>query len=166
MLESVLFVGATAVLLLTAVLVVMARSPLRAALYLICSLCTVAMLYILLEASFVAAMQVLVYAGAIMVLFVFVIMLLNITEEQSKGIQPTFAKVLGGLSIVYIAGKLAWAATTVGAGNAPAGEIDGTVASVGTLLLTDYLFGFEAISILLLVSVIGAVVLGMNKRAA
>ena len=86
----------------SALMMVLARSPLRAALWLIGSLCAVALLFLLLEAPFVAAMQVLVYAGAIMVLFVFVIMLLNLGPDAS--VRPAYlsvAKVLGALGAGY-----------------------------------------------------------------
>jgi NADH-quinone oxidoreductase subunit J len=142
-----------------ALLVVLARSALRSALWLILTLCSVAVLFLLLDASFVAAMQVLVYAGAIMVLFVFVIMLLNLGPEGS--VRPAYvsvAKVLGALAACYFTYQV-MAKVAGGEGKA----VDGTVATIGKLLLTDYLFGFEAISVMLLVAVLGSVVLGLKR---
>jgi NADH-quinone oxidoreductase subunit J len=142
--------------------VVLARSALRAAVYLIAALCCSALLYVLLEAPFVAAMQVLVYAGAIMVLFVFVIMMLNLGPEGSG--RPAYlsvAKLLGTLAVVAVVYRLVSAALALGGG--PGQPVDGSVKAVGRALLTDYLFGFEALSLLLLVAVVGAVVLGLKR---
>jgi NADH-quinone oxidoreductase subunit J len=161
MLTTVLFALGAGAMLVSALAVILARSPLRAALYLICSLCSAALLYILLEASFVAAMQVLVYAGAIMVLFVFVIMLLNLTEGPKQPIRGPIAKIMGAAAVFYFAWQIGSAALMLSSGNGA--PVDGTVKGVGTLLLTDYLFGLEAISILLLVAVVGSVVLGMKR---
>src|SRR5262249_1035174 len=120
-----------------------------------------ALLYVLLDAGFVAAMQVLVYAGAIMVLFVFVIMLLNLGSEASRPAYLSVAKVLGSGACVYLGVRVAQdVRVLMGAAGKP---IDGSVAAIGRLLLTDYLFGFEAISVLLLVAVVGAVVLGLKR---
>jgi NADH-quinone oxidoreductase subunit J len=160
-LELGLFVVGAAGALLSALAVVLAHSPLRAALYLIASLCSVALLFILLDAGFVAAMQVLVYAGAIMVLFVFVIMLLNLGTVGGRPAYLSLSKVMGGVAVGYLSWRVGEAALAIGSGEGKA--VDGTVKSIGTLLLTDYLFGFEAISILLLVAVVGAVVLGMKR---
>jgi NADH-quinone oxidoreductase subunit J len=161
--EPALFIAGATGAILSAVFLVFSRSPLRGALYLIASLCSVALLYVLLEAGFVAAMQVLVYAGAIMVLFVFVIMLLNLDSGGARPAYLSVSKVLGAGAVGYVAFRVGDAALTMGAG---AGKpIDGSVKAIGTLLLTDYLFGFEAISVLLLVAVVGAVVLGMKRLA-
>jgi NADH-quinone oxidoreductase subunit J len=159
--EVFLFVFAAAGLLVSAGAVIFARSPLRGALSLIISLCFLAVLFILLDASFVAAMQVLVYAGAIMVLFIFVIMLLNLTPTATKPIYLSFSKLLGGLAALYFAGRIAQGALRYGAGSGKA--VDSTVKAVGTLMLTDYLFAFEAIGVLLLVAIVGPVVLGMKR---
>ena len=152
------YIGAAGAVV-SALMMVFSRSPLRAALWLIATLCAVALLFVLLDATFVAAMQVLVYAGAIMVLFVFVIMLLNLGPDAS--VRPAYlsvAKVLGALGAGYFTFRIITSASGGGAGK----PVDGSVKAVGTLLLTDYLFAFEAISILLLVAVVGAVVLGLK----
>jgi NADH-quinone oxidoreductase subunit J len=154
-----LFYAGAAGAVVSALLVVLSRSPLRAALWLIATLCCVALLFLLLDASFVAAMQVLVYAGAIMVLFVFVIMLLNLGPDASA--RPAYlsvAKVLGTGAAVFFTVKIVVSVT-----GGPGRPVDGSVKSIGTLLLSDYLFAFEAISVLLLVAVVGAVVLGLKR---
>lgn len=160
--ESVMFWGAGIGLVIMSLLVVIARSPLRSALALIAALCMQAVLYILLDASFVAAMQILVYAGAIMVLFLFVIMLLNLRPDAQR--RPAYValggKVLGGGAVAYMAYRILQGLVgSRGVGQA----VDGSVKHIGVLLLTDYLFAFEAISVLLLVAVVGAVVFGMRK---
>lgn len=162
MLADILFYMAGATLLVSALGVVFAKNPLRGALLLIVALCSMAMLFVLLDASFVAAMQILVYAGAIMVLFTFVIMLLNLQPGMSgRAFYWSWSKTFGALSGVYL-----FVLIMRGAGllSASAGQpVDGSVKTIGRLLLTQYLFGFEAISVLLLVAVVGAVVLGLKR---
>jgi NADH-quinone oxidoreductase subunit J len=157
-----LFYFAAIFMLASAMGVVLAKSPLRSALWLIVTLASLALLYVLLDAPFVGAMQVLVYAGAIMVLFVFVIMLLNLQPgPHGRPAYLSIAKVLGSAAALYV---LYAVLRGTGAATGTAGAaVDGSVRSIGRLLLTEYLFGFEAISILLLVAVVGAVVLGMRK---
>lgn len=157
-----LFYVAGLATLAAAVGVVLARSPLRAALLLIVSFVFLSLLYVLLDAGFVAAMQILVYAGAIMVLFVFVVMLLNLQPRVS--LRPAYvsvAKTLGSVSAAYLLFVLVRGAS--GATVSSGGTVDGTVRNLGRLLLSNYLFDFEAISILLLVAVLGAVVLGLRR---
>lgn len=162
MIAAILFYIAAAGLVASALGVVLSKSPLRAALRLIVALCCLALLYVLLEASFVAAMQILVYAGAIMVLFVFVIMLLNLQPGSRGQSYLSTAKVLGSLAAAYLFYVVARGALG-NDGTGGGGVLDGSVKNVGRLLLTDYLFGFEAISIMLLVAVVGAVVLGLKR---
>lgn len=161
--ELFLFVVAAAGLLASALAVIMARSPLRGALALIIALCFLAVLFVLLDAAFVAAMQILVYAGAIMVLFIFVIMLLNLAPSASKPIYLSISKLLGGLAALYFAARIAQGALHSGLASGPGKAVDATVKSVGRLMLTDYLFAFEAIGVLLLVAIVGPVVLGMKR---
>ncbi|MEZ4272019.1 MAG: NADH-quinone oxidoreductase subunit J [Myxococcota bacterium] len=160
MTAGILFWAFASAMIISALAVVLSANPLRSALYLIASLCCAAVLYVLLDASFVAAMQILVYAGAIMVLFVFVLMLLNLGERPRRAsLSPS--KLLGTAAIVYITTRIASEALHAKLG--PGQIINSSVKNVGTLLLTDYLFGFEAISVLLLVAVVGAVLLGLKR---
>ncbi len=159
MTHTLLFYVGAAVSVAAAVGVVLARNVLRGALLLIVSLCGVALLFLLLDAPFVAAMQILVYAGAIMVLFVFVIMMLNLGPERTN--RPAYfslAKAAGVLAAGYFAYRIIGDAT-----GGPGKPLDGSVKRIGTLLLSDYLFAFEAISVLLLVAVVGSVVLGLKR---
>ncbi len=159
---TILFYLAAVGLLGSAGAVILSRSPLRSALALIVALAFLALLYVLLDAPFVAAMQVLVYAGAIMVLFIFVIMLLNLQPGGSgRPAYLSIAKGLGTLASVYVFYAILRGSGAVGPTAGAA--VDGSVRNIGRLLLTNYLFGFEAISILLLVAVVGAVVLGLRK---
>jgi len=119
-------------------------------------------LYLTLEAQFVAAVQVLVYAGAIMVLVVFVIMLLNLGNEQAltenRGLRSTLATLIGAVFAVQII--LVTVAEPTGANALPSRAVEiGTTESIGQSLFTQYLFPFEAISLLLLAALIGSVVL-------
>ena len=160
-LATLLFYVGGAGLLATALAVVLARRPLHGALWLILCLCHVALMYLLLDATFASAMQLLVYAGAIMVLFVFVIMLLNLQDSQQRPPYLAWSKVLGTVAIASIAYRIVSLVLREPSG--PGRAVDGSVKSIGALLLTDYLFAFEAVSVVLLVAVVGAVVLGMRR---
>jgi NADH-quinone oxidoreductase subunit J len=125
----------------------------------------VAGVYALMSAHFLAILQVLVYAGAIMVLFTFVVMLLGREETEPWSLRAPVTRALGVLALGY----LAWVFLRVFLTGAPAlpppAATDfGTVAAVGRALLTDLLFPFELISLLLLVAVIGAMVVARNPR--
>ena len=159
---ALVFAGTSVVLVAMALYVATAQNPLRAALALIVALANVAVLYVLLDAPFVAAMQVLVYAGAIMVLFLFVIMLLNLGPEAAKRpIYLSVSKLAGALAALYFVIRILLGTSHVrGTVGKP---LDGSVAHIGQLLLTDYVFNFEAISVLLLVAVVGAVVMGLKR---
>jgi len=149
--------------LVMGVLVVFHKNPISSALSLIVVLFCTSALYVLLQASFIAVIQVMVYAGAIMVLFVFVIMLLCLQSGGASRLPHwSGSKVLGALAVVYLLFVIAGRSRVL-AGGKLAATIDGSVQKMGQLLLSDYLFGFEAISVLLLTAVVGAVVLG-HKR--
>ena len=161
-LHSWLFIIGAAGLLMTSVAVIASRSPLRSALWLIVSLLLMAFNFVLLDGSFLAAMQVLVYAGAIVVLFTFVVMMLNLGPDAIR--RPpewSVAKLLGVAAVAFVAMSVVTRVLALGgtAGKA----IDGSVKSVGRAMLTDYVFGFEAIALVLLVAVVGSVVLGLKR---
>jgi NADH-quinone oxidoreductase subunit J len=120
----------------------------------------------MLSAHFLAALQVLVYAGAIMVLFIFVVMVLNRDESEPWAWSGVFTKVVGVFALVYLLAKIGYHLRNVSASRPDMPPADfGTVAEVGTLLFTDYLFAFEAVSILLLIAVVAAVVLAKRRAA-
>jgi len=149
--------------------VVFHRNPVHCALLLVGVLLSVSGLFVLLHAPFIAALQVIVYAGAIMVLFLFVVMLLNVTGESSI-LTPGAAKGFGILFALLGFVELLWTVVS------PAGESSGlpeavlpgdfgSPAAIGRILYTVWLFPFEITSILLLVAVVGAVVLAKRKFA-
>jgi NADH-quinone oxidoreductase subunit J len=120
-------------------------------------------LFVLLHAFFLAAVQVLVYAGAVMVLFLFVIMLLDLKEEQRRRI-PVLSAALGLLAVVAIAsvviGRL-WNGPFINAVSAPTTE--GTTSILGESLFTQYVLPFEIVSLVLLVAMIGAILLSKKE---
>ncbi len=153
--------------LLSALGVVLLRNAIRSALSLIMCFFCLAALFLLQSAELLAALEVLVYAGAIMVLFVFVIMLVeNKDEEEARSLLGSPAtlplKVLGVLGLGVGLGRAV--AATRFAPHAPLAEDFGTVGGVGYTFLTRYLFHFELTSILLLVGIVGAVIVSKRGR--
>jgi len=160
-----LFFGLAGVALISGVLVVFQTHPLRSALWLIVNFFAVAGIYLLLHAEFIAAIQIIVYAGAIMVLFLFVIMLLNLRQPEEPSKQPFAAqKVMGVALSVAAALFLSYGLAKVKlAPAAPAQPGLGNTESIAKLLFTDYLLPFEVTSVLLLVAIVGAVVLSKTR---
>ena len=140
------------------------RSPINSALSLVVSMLALAGLYILLEAQFVGLIQVMVYAGAIVVLFLFVIMLLNLRGSGAAGAEnQPIAKALGAL--VAAAGTL-WLARTLAAARAPWPDVDesfGTTRAIGEALYTDYVLSVQVAGVLVLAGIVAAVVLAKKK---
>ena|SRR5688572_12629439 len=150
--------------ILSALLVVFSRNAVYSVLYLIITLFSIAGHYVLLNAQFLAAVHVIVYAGAIMVLFLYVIMLLNLNEavEPQKGtLQKIAATISAGTLLVLLIGALKGADAVVG--ELIPSEM-GYVENLGKVLFTDYLLPFEITSILLLAAMIGAVMLGKPEK--
>jgi NADH-quinone oxidoreductase subunit J len=153
----------------TGLAVVLVRNPIYCALSLIVNFFLLAVMYLILRAEFLAAIQVIVYAGAIMVLFLFVIMLLNLGGEETKDKlralrAPAF--LLGIILLVEVVAALRYSASFRVNPPFPTfypfvqPELYGGVREIGRLLFTDYLLPFEATTVLLLIAVVGAVVLG------
>ena len=167
--EQLFFYIFSVLAITSGLMVVVSRSPVRSALFLINTLFCVAGLFVLLNAHFLAAIQVLVYAGAIMVLFLFVIMLLNLNPEAGEMKKLFTVKILGTASAVFFLGEvllLIGRGSSLGiSGAASAAEIaqEGNTRLVGKLLFTEYLLPFEITSILLIVAIIGVVVLAKRK---
>ncbi|MGE6756545.1 NADH-quinone oxidoreductase subunit J family protein [Corallococcus interemptor] len=164
--ELVLFGVFAVMTLLSAGMVITARSPINSAMALVSTFFFLAGIYVLLWAHTVAAIQVLVYAGAIMVLFLFVIMLLNLGDAPHRG-KPSATRLLGGASAL---GLLAVLAVTLGRMDAQPAQLDakgqaafGTLASIGETIYTTWLLPFEAVSLLLLVAMVGAVVVAKSR---
>ena len=160
-----IFFALAGIALISGVLVVFQTHPLRSALWLIVNFFAVAGIYLLAHAEFIAAIQIIVYAGAIMVLFLFVIMLLNLRQPEEEGPRPKFGQKLAGVTLAILSAFiLAYGfsqAKVPMAKEAPAGL--GNTESIARLLFTDYLLPFEVTSVLLLVAIVGAVVLAKSK---
>ena len=155
----------------SAILMVANRNPVRSALFLVVNFFVLSLFYVTLSAQFVAAVQVIVYAGAIMVLFLFTIMLLNLGSpaalKESGGLQAPVAILLG---LVFISALGAAGAISTGLGASRATDetlrYGGTVEAVGKGLFDanlPWLFPFEVTSILLLVGIVGAIVLAKRR---
>ncbi len=148
-------------------MVITRRNPVIAALYLILNLFCLGGLYLTLHAQFIAVIQILVYAGAIMVLFVFVIMLLNLGDEQrlaeAISVRKVFAAGLTFGLLMEVLSIVGFPDAGLPPGNLQKGIDIGTVEYIGRELYTTYLFPFEVTSILLLAAIVGAVVLAKKK---
>jgi NADH-quinone oxidoreductase subunit J len=140
------------------------RNPVTAVMSLVATFFGLAALYATMSAHFLAVLQVLVYAGAIMVLFIFVVMILNREEVAPLALRPL--RVLGVLAGVYLFVKFVdvVAVGLPAAVPSPPSDTFGTVAAVGEMLFKDFLYPFEAISVLLLVSIIGGVVISRSHQ--
>jgi NADH-quinone oxidoreductase subunit J len=149
------------------------KSPVAAALWLVNTMFCLAALYVMLEAHFIGVIQVLVYAGAIMVVFLFVVMLLNLGQPaeiaDARGKWGKLAAGLLGLAllaqVMALAGKKLPAPLVPGTGYNPDTVRDlGAVGAIAQPLFNEYLLAFELTSILLLVAIVGAVVIGRRRR--
>ena len=146
--------------------VLLARNPVHAALFLVQTLFGVAVLFVLLEATFLAAVQVMVYAGAIVILFLFVIMLLGVDRADDLGIEPIVGqRPMAAVVGVSLAGLLATVllvavdGLTGARGGTPLGDAGDNTRRLGEALFTDMVFAVELTAILLTVAVVGAVAL-------
>ena len=165
--ESFTFYLLSAVGIVSALLVVTRRNPVISALYLILNFFCLSGLYLTLHAQFIAIIQILVYAGAIMVLFVFVIMLLNLGDERKLIDGLSWKKVVAAglafallMELIYVLGVLGSSYTPINPQRAT--EI-GTAEFVGSQLFTKFLFPFEVTSLILTAAIVGAIVLAKRK---
>ena len=149
------------------------KSPVAAALWLVNTMFCLAALYAMLEAHFIGVIQVLVYAGAIMVVFLFVVMLLNLGQPSDLvDIRGKWGRLAAGLlglallaQVIVLAGRKLPEPFTPGGGYDPIAVRDlGAVGSIAQPLFNEYLLAFELTSILLLVAIVGAVVIGRRRR--
>jgi len=165
----VLFIIFSLIAVVAAIGVVVSRKPIYSALFLLLNFATLAALYIMLEAQFLAAVQIIVYAGAIVVLILFVIMLIGGGElhdirDQNIPLAKRFTwpRIMGLVLFVLLLGTLAYGLIT-GALNLVQNDAtaygQGSIQAIGSVLYTDYLLPFELMSVLLLVGMIGAIVL-------
>lgn len=165
--ETVVFILVVLASIGSAIMMITRRNPVKSVLYLIINFFTLSVLYLFLHAQFIAIIEILVYAGAIMVLFLFVIMLLNLGSEERPGTQPKGYRLLAGFLgmavFIEILIGLELPARGYGAGMSPAAAQMGTVESIGRTLYTVYIFPFEITSLLLLAAMVGVIVLARRK---
>ena len=175
--DTFVFYIAGVISVVAAALVVTRRNPIYSAIYLVLLFTMIALQFLVLRAPFLAVVQVLVYAGAIMVLFLFVIMLINLTPEELRETVPRSRKFLaGGLSLVLFVllvitirqSPTVRRAPNLGAPIVPTEEAPalgqvGEVAAIGESLFTTHTLAFEVTSILLVVAVVGSVVLARRR---
>ena len=162
--ELIAFYVLALLLIASALVVITNRNPVTSAVALAFNLVAIAGLYMVLDAQFIGLLQVIVYAGAIMVLILFVIMLLNLREEAKAHPAGTFQRILAPVTALLFAiviGRAVWS-------SAPSSfpekvEGFGTAASLGKELFARFYYPFEAISLLLVVAMIGAVLLAKRK---
>jgi len=165
--EAIFFYSVAAVAIISAILVISCKNPINSALSLVMAFFCLAVFYVMLNAPFLAVVQVMIYAGAIMVLIIFVIMLLNIQVETGK--RSTHGIIIGGVIGLVILCETGYLIST-GAISAGRGLMDqalitkvGHTELIGKALFGDFLLPFEITSLLLLAAVIGAVVLARKK---
>jgi NADH-quinone oxidoreductase subunit J len=170
--DQLLFYVFAGVSVIGALLVIGQKNPIYSVLSLIASFFGLSGLYVLLEAPFVAVVQIIIYAGAIMVLFLFVVMLLNVPREdstewdQSHPLYRPAATRIGALLALALVLELGWALARtggLGVGVADQRQATSSVADLGRALFTDYMFAFEVTSILIIIAMVGAVSLARKR---
>jgi NADH-quinone oxidoreductase subunit J len=170
--ELTVFIISAAIVLGGAVGVIASRNPVHSALFLVQTLFGVAVLFILLEAPFLAAIQVIVYAGAIVILFLFVLMLLGVDQAEDLSIDPVgglrpLAVVVGAAILGSVLAVLLAATDAITGARAANEAIDPAVSDVrqlGRSLFTDHVVAFELTAVLLTIAVVGAVVFARRVR--
>ena len=164
---AALFVGFAALLVVTALMVILHRNPITSALFLVLAFCSLAGIYLLLHAEFLGMVQIVVYAGAIMVLFLFVIMYLNIQHDVETGVQIAVRRGIGwlaGAGLLLVGATMLRRGWSLGpAASASTEPPVGNVTAIGKLLYSRYLFPFEITSVLLLVAMIGVIVIARGR---
>lgn len=164
---EILFYTASVIAIFSTIMVITRLNAVHALLYLVVSLLSVAVIFFILGAPFIAALEVIIYAGAIMVLFIFVIMMLNLgkaaVEQESQWLKPSMWVGPSILAIIIFI-ELAYILATNGGEQFDAAVIDAK--EVGVSLFGPYLIGVELSAILLLAGIVGAYHLGRRKKAA
>ena len=158
-----IFFTLAAVAVAAGVGVIAQRSAVRSALFLLVNFCSLAGLYILLNAQFVAMVQIIIYAGAIVVLFLFVVMLLGIEHAEESPDLRRYQWIAGGLLGILLLAGILWALIPAVTGAFPALTPVDNVRQIGAALLTDFAIPFELVAVVLLVAVIGAVALAKKR---
>ncbi len=174
--ETAVFIVCAVIVLAGALGVVLVRNPVHAALSLVGALFGVAVLFLNLEAHFLAAVQIIVYAGAIVVLFLFVIMLLGVDRLEDLSVEPiagqrVLAVLVGvgtfGLAVAFLVASVdgaTGAKSAIGSISERTSEQVSNLRQISEVLFTDYVYAFEATAALLTISVVGAVVMARRMR--
>jgi len=166
---AIAFYVLSALILGFAVLVISTRNTVHSVLFLVLNFLSVAGLYVLLTAQFLAVIQILVYAGGIVVLYLFVVMLVNLKRPPEDHSDPRRQKWIGFALVALVLAELGAILTFGGRGTPIVGEMQNTdlavhnVERIGMLLYTDYLIPFEVASMLLLVAMVGAIILAKRE---
>ena len=171
MLESIVFYALSGLVLGLGVAVITTPNVVHSVLFLVMNFLGVAVIFVVLEAEFLAVIQVLVYAGGIVVLYLFVVMLVNLTREPEAHKDPRRLSVVGlalaGAVLLELAGIIVYSYSREPsepvAAAAASVAVQGNVEQIGWLLYTDYLIPFEVASVLLLVAMVGAIVLAKRE---
>ncbi len=161
----IIFYTLAALLILSSLMVVFQRNVVHCAMALVAALFVIAILFVTLQAPMVGVLQILVYAGAIMVLFLFVIMLLNLAPEKLARSRIFTLRTLGACTalLLFVLFVKVLAAPTEGMMLAPHALPNGNIESIGKLLFEEYLLPFELTSFLILAAIIGAVTLAKQQ---
>src|SRR5262249_52354653 len=166
----ILFLGFPALAVVAAFNGILKRSPIYSAIGLIVVLCSLAALFLTLSAQFIAAMQIIVYTGAIMVLFVFVIMLLNVREEETRVDKQKYLKWLAAPLFLGLLAEVMAVVRFVGLTPQPLPSAGGAAAQLGTVeniaqgMFTKYVIPFEAASVLILMAIVGSMLLARKDK--
>lgn len=168
MLPKLFFVYFSVVMVLSSMLVITRKNPVHSVVWMLVLFVHIAVLYLFLNAEFLAAIQIIIYAGAILVLFLFVIMLLNVKrEETEKRFQRHWgiSLIIGIIFIIFFLSILSKISVLPQRGDYTVKFIqsEGSIMTIGKVLYTEYLLPFEVASLILLVAIIGAVVLAKRK---
>lgn len=165
--ENILTLAFAILAVISAIIMVTRRNPITSALFLVVNFFCISVMYLMLRSQFIAIIQVLVYAGAIMVLFLFVIMLLNLQDESKLTENISYKKLAAVILALLLFSSLAITSFFAFYGKykvlSPVAEMQGTIESVGKLLYTAFSFPFELVSFILLAAIIGAIVLAQKK---
>ncbi len=166
--QWLIFLGMAFVSILASLMVITRKNPIHSALFMVLTLLCVAVLYVLLYSPFIAIIQVVVYAGAIVMLIVFIIMLLDLEVELRSKMKVVYSKIVGVfLALLFLIGLLysVVAKPPTGAtGTFTTEKMASNVKAVGESLFTDYVLPFEISAILLTVAIIGAVILSKKRK--
>jgi NADH-quinone oxidoreductase subunit J len=165
--KTVLFYVFSVILVLAALRVITARNPVHSALFLVLSFFSAAGIWMLLKAEFLSIVLVLVYVGAVMVLFLFVVMMLDINlDKMREGFWAYFplAATIGVVIVLEMAAVLLRSFWTQDAQVPAAANVIGTTKALGMMIYTEYVYGFEIAAVILLVAIVAAVSLTLRKR--